>query len=60
MERRAREGRAYAECTAFHNAITIKEAGVFIGGSPKNIVSCCRGRLKTSGGYHWEYVDGEV
>lgn len=39
---------------------TIKDAGVFIGGSPKNIVSCCRGRLKTSGGFHWCYVDEEV
>ena len=39
---------------------TIKDAGLFIGGSPKNIVSVCRGRLQTSGGYHWEYVDSEV
>jgi group I intron endonuclease len=37
---------------------TIKEAGEFIGGSSKNIISCCRGRLKTSGGYHWRYFDG--
>lgn len=36
---------------------TIKEAGEFKGGSSKNIISCCRGRLKTSGGYHWEYVE---
>lgn len=35
---------------------TIKEAGIFKGGSPKNIISCCAGRLKTSGGYHWQYV----
>jgi hypothetical protein len=39
---------------------TIKDAGEFTGGSPKNIIACCRGRLKTSGGYHWRYVDGEV
>lgn len=39
---------------------TIKEAGLFIGGSPKNIIAVCRCRLKTSGGYHWEYVDEEV
>lgn len=38
---------------------TIKEAGVFIGGSPKNIISCCHGRLKTSGGYHWRYDNEE-
>lgn len=36
---------------------TIKEAGEFIGGSPKNITTCCRGRLNTSGGYHWQYVE---
>jgi hypothetical protein len=39
---------------------TIKEAGEFKGGSEKNIISCCRGRLQTSGGYHWRYVDEEV
>jgi hypothetical protein len=39
---------------------TIKEAGEFIGGSPKNIISCCRGRLNTSGGYHWRYVEEVV
>lgn len=36
---------------------TIKDAGLFTGGSSKNIISCCRGRLKTSGGYHWRYFD---
>jgi group I intron endonuclease len=36
---------------------TIKDAGKFTGGSPKNIVSVCRGRLRTSGGYHWQYYD---
>ena len=39
---------------------TIKEAGDFTGGSSKNIISCCRGRLNTSGGYHWRYADEEV
>jgi group I intron endonuclease len=37
---------------------TIKEAGETVGCSPKNIVTCCRGRLCTSGGYHWKYVEG--
>lgn len=37
---------------------TIKEAGAFKGGSEKNIIACCAGRLKTSGGYHWRYVNG--
>ena len=36
---------------------TVKDAGKFKNGSPKNIISCCRGRLKTSGGYHWRYVE---
>lgn len=36
---------------------TIKDAGLFIGGSPKNIIACCRGRLKRTGGYHWEYFE---
>ena len=39
---------------------TVKEAGEFKGGSSKNIIACCRGRLKTSGGYHWRYVDEEA
>lgn len=39
---------------------TVKEAGEFKGGSSKNIISCCRGRLNTSGGYHWRYADEEV
>ena len=39
---------------------TIKDAGEFKGGSSKNIIACCRGRLKTSGGYHWRYVNKEV
>lgn len=39
---------------------TIKDAGLFTGGSPKNITHACNGRLKTSGGYHWEYADSEV
>ena len=39
---------------------TVKEAGEFKGGSSKNIIACCRGRLRTSGGYHWRYADGEV
>ena len=36
---------------------TIKEAGERIGGSPKNIIACCRGRIPRSGGYHWRYVE---
>lgn len=36
---------------------TIKEAGSSVGGNPKNITSCCRGRLKTVAGYHWKYAE---
>ena len=36
---------------------TIKDAGVFTGGSPCNIGHCCHGRLKTSGGYHWQFAE---
>lgn len=36
---------------------TIKDAGLFIGGSSKNIIACCRGRLNRTGGYHWEYFE---
>ena len=39
---------------------TIKAAGDYINGSPKNIIAVCAGRLKTSGGYRWKYVDAEV
>ena len=39
---------------------TIKAAGEYINVSPKNIIHVCAGRMKTSGGYHWKYVDEEV
>lgn len=38
---------------------TIKVAGEFAGVSSKNIIHCCRGRLKTAGGYHWRYAEWE-
>jgi hypothetical protein len=25
---------------------------------PNSISSCCAGKLKTTGGYHWRYYDG--
>ena len=31
------------------------EAGKQIGINYKHICDCCRGRRKTTGGYHWEY-----
>jgi group I intron endonuclease len=35
---------------------TMKEAGTYVGCSPSNICSCCTGKQKTCGGYHWEYA----
>ena len=28
------------------------------GQTPYNIVECCKGRLKSSGGYQWKYFEG--
>lgn len=36
---------------------SIREAGNFAKIDPSTISKCCRGKQKTSGGYHWEYVD---
>lgn len=38
---------------------SVSIAAEYFGLFPSNISSCCRGRIKTSGGYHWEYVDKE-
>ena len=35
---------------------TIKDAGICKTCDANNIISCCAGRLKTAGGYHWQYV----
>ncbi len=35
---------------------TIKDGAKYTGGSSSAIVSCCKGRTKTSGGYRWEYA----
>lgn len=39
---------------------SITEAAHEMGISASNITSCCRGRLKTSGSYKWEYTDKEI
>lgn len=39
---------------------SLKEAGNETGIGYKNIWKCCRGILKTSGGYRWEYVESGV
>lgn len=36
---------------------TVREAGRQVGVPSPNIVACLQGRLKTAGGYRWEYAD---
>ena len=36
---------------------SIKQASVETGIPDGNIVKCCQGKLKTCGGFHWEYVE---
>lgn len=36
---------------------SIKEAGVAVGITDTNITNCCKGRIKTAGGYHWKYAE---
>lgn len=38
----------------------IKQAGDELGISRANISSCCTGRQKTAGRYHWKYIDNKV
>ena len=38
---------------------SIKEAAANMGRRRSDISRCCRGILKTSGGYHWKYVEEE-
>ena len=37
-----------------------KEAAKELGISNQNITSCCKGKLKTTGGYHWRYAETSV
>lgn len=36
---------------------SIKQASAKTGCKKSNIVNVCKGKKKTTGGYHWEYVD---
>lgn len=38
---------------------SVREAGKILNCNPGNILKCCKGKRKTCGGYHWEYVDKE-
>ena len=35
---------------------TISEAARILNVSPTGIGGCCKGKLKTAGGYHWKYA----
>lgn len=39
---------------------SIKLAGARLGIQPQNISIAARGKSKTAGGFHWEYVDPEA
>lgn len=35
---------------------SVTEAAMFVDKNISNIIACCKGKQKTCGGYHWEYV----
>ena len=35
---------------------SIREAAKKVGASPSNICNCCRGKKKTTAGFHWQYA----
>ena len=37
-----------------------KLAAMQLGLSDSNIAKCCKGKYKTTGGYHWEYADDNL
>ncbi len=39
---------------------SITEASIETGIKASNITTCCKGRLKTSGGYKWKYKEKEI
>ena len=39
---------------------SIKEAAEYYGLKPTHITRVCRGKRKTTGGFHWEYVDKTI
>ena len=41
-------------CKEFQSA---KIAATHLGVSASNIAKCCKGKYKTTGGYHWKYAD---
>ena len=38
---------------------SVTKAAKAVNVSPSHISECCRGKLKTSGGYHWAYYEDE-
>ena len=39
---------------------SVKEASLITKASAKHIGSCCQGKRKTVGGYHWQYYEGVI
>ena len=37
-----------------------KSAAIQLNLSDSNIAKCCKGKYKTTGGYHWKYADNLV
>lgn len=35
---------------------SMREAADAVGASPSNICNCCKGKKKTTAGYHWKYI----
>lgn len=35
---------------------SVSEAAAFVGKYISGVIACCKGKQKTCGGYHWEYV----
>lgn len=40
--------------------VSIKEAGRITNIPYQNIASCCRGKLKSAGGYHWQFLEPQT
>lgn len=56
-EKRAKACQKKVICKELNKTFdSVKEAGEFAGVVPPSISACLKGKVKTSGGYHWEYV----
>lgn len=56
-EEKAKCGGKQVECVETGKVYrTMKEASKDVGVSTQSMCGCCKGRTKTSGGFHWRYV----